>query len=52
MNDNSWRVEMYGEGTSWTHDNLTIERARKILEECPDEYMAYVVPMPTEDDDE
>ncbi len=49
MNNNSWRVEFYGEGTSWTHDNLTFERAEKIIEECPDEYMAFIVPMPTED---
>lgn len=49
MADNNWRVEFYGEGTSWTHDNLTIERARKIIEECPDEYMAFMVSMPTED---
>lgn len=40
-----WKVEMYGEGTYWTHKNVTYERACEIVENCPNEYMSFVVPV-------
>jgi hypothetical protein len=40
-----WKVECYGEGTSWSHDNLTWERANEIVTGMPSDYMACIVPM-------
>jgi len=43
--DKSWKVEFFGEGTSWVAENLTLERAEERVDNCPSEYMAYMVPM-------
>jgi len=40
-----YKVECFGEGASWSHDNLTWERANEVLNDMPDKYMAYIVPM-------
>lgn len=47
--DKNWKVEFFGEGTSWVAENLTMEQAEERVDNCPSEYMAYMVPM-TEDD--
>lgn len=44
-NERTWKVELFGEGTSWSHKNLTYAEAQKIIENCPDEYVAYIAPM-------
>ena len=43
--DKSWKVEFFGEGTSWVSENLTLERAEELVDTCPTGYMAYMVPM-------
>lgn len=40
-----WKVEFYGEGTSWTYENLTYENASSKVDNCPSEYMALLTPM-------
>ena len=46
MSENkNWKVEFYGEGTSWEYKNLTREQAEKKVNDCPDEYMAFMTPM-------
>jgi len=43
--DKSWKVEFFGEGTSWVTKNLTLEQAEEWVDNCPSKYMAYMVPM-------
>lgn len=46
MSENkNWKVEFYGEGTSWEYKNLTREQAEKKVNDCPDEYMAFMTLM-------
>ena len=45
MDKKIWKVEFYGEGTSWVIENLTYEQASEKIDSCPKEYMGFVVPM-------
>lgn len=38
--NNKWKVEFFGEGTSWRDENLTYEQASSRVDNCPTEYMA------------
>lgn len=44
-NENQWKVVLFGEGQSWEHKNLTYKQAQKIINDCPNEYVGYIVPM-------
>lgn len=39
-----WKVEFFGEGTSWEYNNLTYEQANEKVNNCPPEYMAFMEP--------
>lgn len=43
--DKSWKVEFFGEGTSWVAKNLTLEHAESQVDHCPAGYMASMGPM-------
>lgn len=43
--DPKWKVEFYGEGTSWEYNNLTLEQAQAKVDNCPSEYMAFMMPV-------
>ena len=45
MINKKWKVEFYGEGTSWTYENLTYENVSSKVDNCPTEYMAILIPM-------
>ena len=45
MINKKWKVEFYGEGTSWTYENLAYENASSKVDNCPAEYMAILIPM-------
>ena len=49
--DKSWKVEFFGEGTSWVAKNLTLEQAESRVDNCPVGYMAYMMPMMEDDYD-
>jgi hypothetical protein len=40
-----WKVNFFGEGEYWSHENLTYEQAERKINDCPSEYMAYMEPM-------
>lgn len=40
-----WKVIVRGEGQDWEHKNLTYEEAQEIINNCPDEYVAFIAPM-------
>lgn len=44
-NENQWKVVLFEEGQSWEHKNLTYKQAQKIINDCPNEYVGYIVPM-------
>lgn len=50
MIDGKWKVEFYGDGEYWSTENLTYEDASRKVNDCPVEYVAYMVPMEVEDD--
>lgn len=40
-----WKVIVRGEGQSWEHLNLAEDQAAMIVESCPSDYFAYMLPM-------
>lgn len=40
-----WKVIVRGEGQGWEHLNLTENQAEMIIEGCPPDYFAYMLPM-------
>lgn len=40
-----WKVNFFGEGTSWSAENLTYEQASSRIDNCPTEYFAFMEPM-------
>ena len=45
MTHTVWKVEFFGEGTSWEYNNLTYEQASEKVNNCPPEYMAFMDPV-------
>ncbi|QHJ83713.1 MAG: hypothetical protein [Caudoviricetes sp.] len=44
-----WKVEFYGEGTSWEYTGLSFAASEKKVDSCPQEYMAFMAPYDEEE---